>query len=200
MPDERGEVRACTTGVHRVAVPGVVDPRPRDLIVEQVAGHVLDVREQVGDLVPDRVVHGIQRQAAVPDEHRGHTMDRLGVEGWIPEHLRIGVGVRVDEARCHERARCVEDRLAVRTQVRRDLDDAAVVHAHVGAIRRRTGAVDHVAAPDEHARVRSCRSLSCAVGGVVYTVEGVACGFRTNDSTSSTARVSVGSSSASTRP
>ncbi len=105
VADERGEVDAGAHGVDRVPVAVEVGPGPRHVVVEQVAGDVLDVGEQVGDRCAGGVGGRVQREAAVADEHRGDAVQRLGVERGIPEHLRVGVGVGVDEAGGDDRAR-----------------------------------------------------------------------------------------------
>ena len=71
---------------------------------------------------------------------------RHRVGGRVPPQHRIEVRVGVDEPRRHRRAGGVELRLTVGTQVRPDLDDHAVAHSYVAALRGRTRAVDDRAA------------------------------------------------------
>ena len=157
MPDETGEVDAGARGVDDVAVPGVVGPRPRHRVVEEVARDVLDVGEEVRDVAAGRVGHGVEREAAVADEHRGHAVQDVGIDVRVPEHLRIGVAVRVDESRCDDRARRVDLGGAVDREVGADLDDLVTAHAHVGPLRRGTGAVDDVATADQDLTVGHVR-------------------------------------------
>ena len=152
-PDEAGEVEPVPVRVDRVAVAGVVGPRPRHGVVEEVAGDVLDVGEQIGDLAAGRVGDRVQRQAAVADQHGRDAVQRLGVERRIPEHLRIGVAVGVDEAGRHDRAGRVDLVLAVGPQVGADLDDAAVADPHVGPTGVGPRAVDDVAAADQQVSI-----------------------------------------------
>ena len=91
-----------------VAVAGVVGPRPRHRVVEEVARDVFDVGEEVGDVAAGRVGDGVEREAAVADEHRGDAVQEVGIDVRVPEHLRVGVAVRVDEPGRDDRARRVD--------------------------------------------------------------------------------------------
>ena len=163
VPDQAGEVDAGARRVDHVAVAGVVGPRPRHRVVEEMARDVLDVGEEVGDVAAGRVGDGVEREAAVADQHRGHAVQQVGVDVRIPEHLRVGVAVGVDEPGRHHRAGGVDHRRAVDGEVGADLDDLVAADAHVGTTGGCAGAVDDVAAPDQdlavdHAVVlhRSC--------------------------------------------
>ena len=84
---------------------------------------------------------GREREAAVAHHHGGDAVPaRVGAE-LVPEHLRVHVGVPVDEAG--------RDHVAVGVDVggaalldATDRGDAAVDDADVGAVRREAGAVD----------------------------------------------------------
>ena len=114
-----------------------------------MARDVFDVREQIGDVAARRLACGVQRQAAVADQHGRHAVQRIGIERGIPEDLRIGVRVGVDEAGHHERAVGVEGGLTVVSYAVADLDDAAGMHPHVGSLRRGASAVDDIAAANQ---------------------------------------------------
>ncbi len=145
---ERGDVHAGAACVDGVAVAGVVLPRPRHVVDQRVGGHVLDEGEHVGDrdalLVGDRE----QRERAVADQRGGDAVLRLRVARGVPEHLRVEVGVQVEEAGGDDRTGGVELGFAVAGEVGADLGDPA--GAHPDDRRRR--------------RVRRCRRRRCHRG------------------------------------
>jgi hypothetical protein len=149
VADEGREIDPGTRHVHGVAVTRVVGPRPRHVVVEEVTRHVFDVREQIGHVGAGAFVGGEERQAAVTHEHRRHAVQRFRIEEGIPEHLRVGVRVGVDEAGRDDRTARVDLGFAVGREIRADFDDAVVTNANVGAHSRRAGSVDHVATPNE---------------------------------------------------
>ena len=102
---EGGDVEADALGVDRVAVPGVVVPRPRHVVGQGVGGDVLDEREHVGDGVTLLVDHGEQRQRAVPRQRGRDAVLRVRVARGVPEQLGVEVGMGVDEPGRDERAR-----------------------------------------------------------------------------------------------
>ena len=117
-----------------------------------VAGiHVLDVLERAHDQVVVLGPGRRDREAAVAGHDRGDAVVRRRPQRGVPEHLRVVVGVDVDEPRRDRAARGVE--LALAAQVRSDLADHAVRDRHVGRLARRAGAVeDRSAADDEVSR------------------------------------------------
>ena len=75
-------------------------------------------------------------------------MERGRAEVGIPERLGVEVGVHVDEPGGDDAAVGI-DRAACGFVGGADGDDEAVAYADVGALARRSGAVDDVAALDE---------------------------------------------------
>jgi len=80
----------------------------------------------------------------------------------IPRHLRIHVGVAVDEARRHDQAVGIDRASGCRLDAAQ-LDDAAVLDADVGGETRLAGAVDDSAAADEEIEGHHRRSLCSTI-------------------------------------
>ena len=132
---------------------------PRDTRRQRLDVHVLDVLERASDR---RVVLGSRRrdrEAAVARDHRRHAVERRRRERGIPEHLRVVVGVDVDEPRRHDLARGVELPRAVGVELRPDLHDAPALDRDVGGVAGRAGAVDDGAAPDHDVGAHAGTSL-----------------------------------------
>ena len=93
------------------------------------------------------------REAAVARDHGGHAVVRRRPQRRIPEHLRVVVGVDVDEAGCNRAARSVE--LVLAAQVGPDLADHTVGDRDVGDATGRAASVeDRTAADDDVSRHR----------------------------------------------
>ena len=101
---ERGDVDTRAARVDRVAVAGVVVPCPRHVVDQRVGRHVLHEREHVGDRDALLVGDGEQRERAVADQRGGDAVLGLRVARRVPEHLRVEVGVQVEEAGGDDRA------------------------------------------------------------------------------------------------
>ena len=137
-PDERGEVDAGAGGVDRVAVAGVVGPRPRHAVVEQVARDVLDVGEEVGDVAAGRSVTpgratGCSCRRASSSRRaagRGRAYGSQNTCGSVWAWVSMNPGVTTAPAASISGSPSGRE-------VGADLDDAAGAHAHVGT----TGAV-----------------------------------------------------------
>jgi hypothetical protein len=77
----------------------------------------------------------------------------LGVERRVPEYLRIGVRVRVDEPRGHHGACRVDLAFTIGRQIRAYFGDAPVPDAHIAQEGRRAGAVNDGPATDQQPRL-----------------------------------------------
>ena len=73
----------------------------------------------------------------------------------VPEHLRVVVGVLVDESGRDVLTRRVDDAIGVTIQLP-DGGDDAVRHADIGDTGGRTGAIDHGAPADQQIKRRHC--------------------------------------------
>jgi hypothetical protein len=117
-----------------------------------VRDHQADVQADAVALVAGALGGEVDRTAAVRiDEHGGdalgqHWLAMLQVRG---RQARAGVGMDVDEARRHEPARDVEHRRRRRRAEIADRGDAVGGDADVGAPRRGTAAIEHLAAAEQ---------------------------------------------------
>ena len=82
-----------------------------------------------------------QRESAVAHDHGGHTVPARAGADPVPRHLRVHVGVTVDEAGRDDQPVGVDGALGRRPDAT-DLDDAAAPDADVAAIARGARAVD----------------------------------------------------------
>ena len=150
VADVRRVVECHTVTLDRPEVLGERREVPRDARRERRDVHVLDVLERAGD---DLAVLGAgrrDREAAVPRHDRGHAVEARRRERGIPEHLRVVVGVDVDESRRDDVAAGVERALAVEPVA--DRADVAVRDRDVRPDTGRAGPVDDRAAPDDEVR------------------------------------------------
>ncbi|CAB4943813.1 unannotated protein [freshwater metagenome] len=152
VPHQRHEIQRDAVCVDRVAISVVVAPCERHVRIEGVQRHVLDVGKHGRDRSRRLGLDREQRQRAVPDERGGDPMLQVRVTRVVPPHVRIEVGVRVDEARRDEGTASVEDVVPVGLEVGPDLDDHPFAHPHIGSIGRGTRTVDDGAAGDQQLR------------------------------------------------
>ena len=121
-------------------------PLPVDAFVERRAGDVLDPFHQADEPVALVGLARSEPDPAVPRDDGGHPMERRGRQERIPGHLAVVVGVGVDEARCHEQARRVDDFGGVADQRLVEVADGfdpVADDADVGSLRRRADPVVH---------------------------------------------------------
>src|SRR5439155_20351030 len=78
--------------------------------------------------------YGRHRDAVLAEDLQRDPLPHLHGQGWIGEHLHVGVAVRVDEARTHDVTRAVAALVAGEAMSHRH--DAAVLHRGVGRTRR----------------------------------------------------------------
>jgi hypothetical protein len=103
------------------------------------------VLAQVGGAARQR---GCGGEAAVADHFGRHALPDLAFRFWIQRQREVGVRVDVDEAR-REREPGGVDEAAGLAQVGADRGDRAVRDRDVDASRGRTGAVEHLGAPNQ---------------------------------------------------
>ena len=152
VPDEEARV-------DRDAAVQVAEPLPEGGPVPGEAGaqrgerHAFDPRHHPGDVVGVLRRQRRQREPAIAAQHRRHAVQRGRARIGVPEELGVVVGVQVNEAGGHEHAAGVDHAgLAAHgaAGVGPDRDDPLALDHHVGAGRRRAGAVDHAPAADGH--------------------------------------------------
>ena len=137
-------------GVRRGRVvlrPGA--PAPGHVLAGERRRQLLDEAEEVGDVGLHIGAHRRDAQTTVPHDHRRHAVGRQRVEGGIPEHLEVVVGVAVDQPGGDEGSGGIDDLFAVGVEVGAHLDDATVADPDIAAMRRCAGAVHDRAAADE---------------------------------------------------
>jgi len=147
VADEEAGIDAETT-VDAGEVLGERGPGPRAATLERFDGdafhhrhHPLDVPSVVG---PERC----DGEAAIPPENGGDAVEDRRVGGGVPQELGVVVGVEVHESRADDPALGV-DRPGGGLVGAADGGDPSVAHADIGDGGRRTGAVDHGAAPEQ---------------------------------------------------
>ncbi len=123
-------------------------PVPRHPFFEGTDGHALDASKHVQQVVRVLGTERRDREATVAAHHRRHSVQRRRRQRRVPEHLRVVVGMDVDEAgRDHlavgfDRARRAIVDLA-------DGRDASVLDCDVRAVPGTPGAVDHRSVADD---------------------------------------------------
>ena len=108
MPDVRGEVHDGATPVDGGEVLGKGLELPCDARHQRGRVHVFHVLERSDDGVVVLGTRGRDREAAVARDDGRHAVVRRRPQRRVPEHLRVVVGVDVDEARRDRAARRVE--------------------------------------------------------------------------------------------
>ena len=120
---------------------------PRNAGEQRVGRHVLDVLQRPHEQLAVFGPHRRDREPAVAGDDARDAVPAGGAERRVPEHLRVVVGVDVDEPGAHDVARGIELPPAVEPGT--DLAHDAVGDGDVGAPARRAGAVDEGAAADD---------------------------------------------------
>ena len=118
MADVRGEVDADAVVAHRREVLGEGGEVPRDAGGERGDVHVLDVLERAGDQLVVLGARRRDREPAVAGDDGGDAVEARRRERGVPEHLRVVVGVDVDEAGRDDAVAGVEDAIAVEVRHR----------------------------------------------------------------------------------
>jgi hypothetical protein len=148
-----GDLRDQVHGVgkvERVEVAGEVLPGPADALGEHAAGDVLHALHELDESRAIAGPHRREADAAVAHHAGGDTVGRRRQEVAVPGRLTVVVAVHVDEARRHDGAFGVDDVLGLHAgQTGRELDDAAIGDADVGAPRGAAGAIDQLPATND---------------------------------------------------
>ena len=131
----------------RIEILGKTLKVPRHTFEQGGRVHVFDLLHRVRHQFPVAGAHRGDRKTTVAAHHGGYTVEAGRCQRWVPEDLRVVVGVDVDETRCNHTASCVEH--PVTNKVVADLDDLAACNQYVRADAGRSRAVDHRATPDD---------------------------------------------------
>ena len=143
VADERDEVERNPPGLQRLTIGGEVG---EDLGSRGLAEQAAEMAAQQVDGMGRR---GIEREAAIADDDGGDALERLLGPVGLAQEGEIVVTMGVDEAGREEAAVRLDDRCAIRRQVRADASDVAARQPHVGAEPRRAGAIHHARALDQ---------------------------------------------------
>ena len=124
-----------------------------------LGAHPLDVLQGADDRRPVLRSHGSNPEPAVADDDRGHPVPARRREVRIPQHLRVVMGVDVDEPRCqHETVEFGDFRPAgVGVPGREDGVNAVAHDHHISGAPRRPSAIDDQSTPDDN---RHCSASS----------------------------------------
>ena len=147
VPDHRRHIQTLVDAVECVEIFGEGLERPVDPGFECLDRHALDVLKRAGDHTPMLGACRRNREAAVAHHDRRDAVPARRRQIAVPRHLRVVVGVDVDETRRQHEAVEVDDLRAAGGVDVTDGDDAIALHRHVGRARGRPGAVDDLAAP-----------------------------------------------------
>ena len=128
--------------IFREGLPGPVDAGHHGVL-----GDVLDSLQALGVPLALLGLAGRQRKAAIAHDDAGDAVPAGAASERVPGHLRVHVGVPVDEARRDDPPFGV-DRPRRRCPYPPDLRNPAVPDAHIGPVARHAGAIDHRAARD----------------------------------------------------
>ncbi len=171
----RADVERARHALERVEVLGERLPVPLDALVERGAGDVLDALHELDQLLAAVGAHRREADAAVPEECGRHAVPARRREVRVPGGLTVEVRVHVDEPGRDERTVGIE-LAAGESADAADLHDDAILDRDVGSSRRRAGAVDHGAAPDDEVVHQSSSALVLAerVDGAVEAEAAVA--------------------------
>jgi hypothetical protein len=139
-----GVVAARRQGIEKV---GEAVPVPGEAVFQHDLGDVLDAFHQVDQHVVLIGMAGREAHAAIAEQHGRDAVPGRGRQPLAPAHLRVVVGVDVDEARRHQFAARV-DLFGAFRQVPADGRDLAVAHGEVGLVGIAARSVDDRAVAD----------------------------------------------------
>ena len=143
VADHRRDVEAQREGRDRVEIIGEGLKGPGNPRGEHVRGHPLDVLE---GLRHQRALIGVQGrdpEPAVPGQHGGDAMPAGRSEFRVPEHLRVVMCVRVDEAGCEDQSGQIDSPPGCSRRYVTHLGDVPAVHLDIGLPGRRSGTVGY---------------------------------------------------------
>ena len=147
VPDIRREVQTGAAPFDRRQVFGERGEVPRDAGRERCDIHVFDVLERAGDEIVMFWSRRRDREPTVAGHHSGDAVVARRRQPRIPEHLRVVMGVNVDEPRRHDLTRRVDHVAPI--EIDPDLGDAAVGDRHLGSPSGLAGAIHERAAFDD---------------------------------------------------
>ena len=141
----RADVEEPRRLIEEVEVLGEALPSPPHALLERGAGDVFDALHQFDEPLAFAGSHRCEPDTAVAHDHSRDAVPARRRQVGIPRDLTVVVRVDVDEARCHEMTRGVDDlgrlRVAQRALVV-DAGDEPVAHRDVGVARVAATAVD----------------------------------------------------------
>jgi hypothetical protein len=108
VTDVRGVVDAHRQGVERIEVLGECFPLPMDALRHRLTRDVLCAFQIADDEMALLRAGRRQSEAAVTHDHGCHAVEARAGPERVPVHLRVHVGVDVDEARGDDAARGVD--------------------------------------------------------------------------------------------
>ena len=149
---------------HRVEVLGEgLELVPGHAGRQRVEAHVLDVLERPRQERHAVGADGCDGEAAVPRDHRGDPVERGRRQVRVPEHLRVVVGVDVDEAGGHDLAPGIEHTLTFEPLP--DVADPSAGDSDVAGPAGGARAVHHGAPPNHdfggHATIVAAPAARC---------------------------------------
>ena len=154
-----GDVDVERPAVERVEELGERLPVPREALVQDDAGDVLDALHQLDEALVVGGAHRREADAAVADHHGGDAVPRRRDHALVPRGLAVVVGVDVDEAGRDEQAVGV-DRARRPLPSTRPTSVTTPSSMATSAVRgRRAGAVDDGAAADDQVVLAHASSL-----------------------------------------
>ena len=109
VAEHDGHVQLRPGPLDRVQVLGEGLEGPGDAREQRLHRHALDVLQRPRDRLPAGRPGRGDAEPAVAHHHRGHAVPRRGGEVGVPQHLRVIVGVAVDESRGQHQAVQVDD-------------------------------------------------------------------------------------------
>ena len=141
MANIGGVVDALGQALDRIQVFGIGCPTPLDASLHRLGGDVLRALKIAHHQKLILLATGRQREAAVAHHYTGDAVPAgAGTQG-IPEHLRVHMGMGIDETWCHDMAVGVEDLLGAVANFA-DGSNLAVDNAHVSAKAGEPRAID----------------------------------------------------------
>ena len=141
MTDQAADVDA-DLAFEVVEILAVAMPVPFDALFERDARDRFDAHEAFDDGVFDTLPDRRQGQPAVAHHHRGHAVLRLAGAVGVPKHLRVEMGMMVDESRRNREAAGI-DSFGRSLFDLADFGNLAVLNPDIGNIRRQARPIDH---------------------------------------------------------
>jgi len=154
VTDVRGVVNSLRPAIDRIQVFREGLPGPRDAVRERVGVDVLGAFEVADHQFPLVVAHGRKGEPAVAHHGGGHAVPAGVHAGRVPHHLRVEVGVAIDEPGGHDVALGVDLGAAALADAA-DRGDPVTDDADVGAVCTEARAVHDRAVPDDEVEIHA---------------------------------------------